>query len=371
MLPDDADTLCLRVSDETPTKIVAGPLLAQFNAIMRAEGGLAITHGSRKAIGGRHCCGRAAALGRQSGYSEAEYLLQKQSEQRAEWAASVRAVTGSRRHQFWEPQLDPPALLEAVSIVLVSPRRPVSLGTVARSASCFEVSDLRVVKPRGEYVTRHSKSASKGAQYLLFKAANYESVAEATKDADLSVAFTRWVSGRSSSYYDLSALIAHPTIQALIHEPVRTPSEPASEAGFNPEAGARGASDAEAPSSSGRGAQEAAGVHTAGPRKRVRVALVFGREELGLADEEVDACDAVCSIPIGRLQESLSLSHAVSIALSGIYSQRLAAVAGAAGSGGAAEGAGRQEEGAGSKYVVRSLEGLAAGYETVEGGTEQ
>jgi hypothetical protein len=35
-----------------------------------------------------------------------------------------------------------------------------------------------------------------------------------------------------------------------------------------------------------------------------RIALVFGREELGLADVEVEACDAVCSIPIGRLQVS-------------------------------------------------------------------
>ncbi len=33
-----------------------------------------------------------------------------------------------------------------------------------------------------------------------------------------------------------------------------------------------------------------------------RVALVFGREELGLSDDEVASCDAVCSIPIGRLQ---------------------------------------------------------------------
>ncbi len=157
--------------------------------------------------------------------------------------------------------------------------------------------------------------------------------------------------------------------QALIHEPVRMPS-PALEDKSDPEASTfRMAADAETLSSSGRGAQ-AAEMHSGPPLKRVRVALVFGREELGLADEEVDACDAVCSIPIGRLQESLSLSHAVSIALSGIYSQRLAAVAGAA-SGGGAEGAPGRQRDAGSKYVVRSMEGLAAGYEAVEGGTEQ
>ncbi|KAL6758975.1 hypothetical protein V8C86DRAFT_1404465 [Haematococcus lacustris] len=37
----------------------------------------------------------------------------------------------------------------------------------------------------------------------------------------------------------------------------------------------------------------------------VRVALVFGREELGLSDDEVKACDVACSIPIGRLQVRL------------------------------------------------------------------
>ncbi len=46
-----------------------------------------------------------------------------------------------------------------------------------------------------------------------------------------------------------------------------------------------------------------------------KVAFVFGREVTGLTAEEVAACSAVCSIHMGRLQESLSLSHAVSIAL--------------------------------------------------------
>jgi tRNA C32,U32 (ribose-2'-O)-methylase TrmJ len=34
----------------------------------------------------------------------------------------------------------------------------------------------------------------------------------------------------------------------------------------------------------------------------LKVALVFGREEFGLSDEEVAACDLACAIPIGRLQ---------------------------------------------------------------------
>ena len=56
-----------------------------------------------------------------------------------------------------------------------------------------------------------------------------------------------------------------------------------------------------------------------------RVALVFGREVEGLSQDEIQLCDAVCSIPIGRLQESLSLGHAVSIVLSQIYFSQISA----------------------------------------------
>lgn len=105
---------------------------------------------------------------------------------------------------------------------------------------------------------------------------------------------------------------------------------------------------------SASGEPSAAAQSTARPK---RIALVFGREELGLSDEEVDACDVACSIPIGRLQESLSLSHAVSIVLSLLYAQRLAVVTGTAGS-------------QGSGYAVSSPQGLAEGYDP-SGGTER
>lgn len=54
------------------------------------------------------------------------------------------------------------------------------------------------------------------------------------------------------------------------------------------------------------------------------IALVFGREVSGLTVEEVDLCTATCSIPMGRLQESLSLSHAVTLALSPLFETRQA-----------------------------------------------
>ncbi|GAX84077.1 hypothetical protein CEUSTIGMA_g11501.t1 [Chlamydomonas eustigma] len=286
-------------------------------------------------------------------YSEEEYLLQKQSSERSMWASSVRAATGNRKHQFWEPQLSPPALLHHVIVILMSPRRAVSLGTVSRSASCFEVSQIRVVQPRCDYVTRHSKSASKGAQYLLLRAETYNDLGDAIKDCDLSVAFTRWIpSGRSIPSYDLPALMRHPTMQTLIKQPVdncKGASEECSVAEapqvFSTAPGANSESDHK----SQQGVDES-------PCKvrDVKVALVFGREELGMSDEEVETCDIACSIPIGRLQESLSLSHAVSIALSGIYAQRLEFVS----QGGADDGLG---------YKATSAANLADGYDASMG----
>lgn len=60
----------------------------------------------------------------------------------------------------------------------------------------------------------------------------------------------------------------------------------------------------------------------AGGRGGGKLALVFGREDEGLTEEEVRLCGAVCTLPLGRLQESLSLSHAVVIALSQLFQAR-------------------------------------------------
>ena len=60
-------------------------------------------------------------------------------------------------------------------------------------------------------------------------------------------------------------------------------------------------------------------------RAQQKVAFVFGREVEGLRLEEVAACSAVCQLPMGRLQESLSLSHAVAIAMSAAFEVAAAA----------------------------------------------
>jgi len=46
-----------------------------------------------------------------------------------------------------------------------------------------------------------------------------------------------------------------------------------------------------------------------------RVALVFGREDFGLSNEDVEKCDLLCTIPTSHAYRSMNLSHAVSVAL--------------------------------------------------------
>ena len=57
-------------------------------------------------------------------------------------------------------------------------------------------------------------------------------------------------------------------------------------------------------------------------RPSAQLALVFGREDCGLYAEEVAACDAVVSVPMGRLAESLSLPMCATLALGALYELR-------------------------------------------------
>jgi len=46
-----------------------------------------------------------------------------------------------------------------------------------------------------------------------------------------------------------------------------------------------------------------------------RVGLVFGREDFGLSNEDVERCDILCTIPTSAGYRSMNLSHAVAVAL--------------------------------------------------------
>jgi len=92
----------------------------------------------------------------QETFQEDEYESTQQGQRRKAWAAAVRSATGRKHHLVWEPNLDPPLLLGNVTVVLVGPKKPINCGTVARSCSCFEIDDLRIVQPRCQPNTRQA-----------------------------------------------------------------------------------------------------------------------------------------------------------------------------------------------------------------------
>ena len=55
------------------------------------------------------------------------------------------------------------------------------------------------------------------------------------------------------------------------------------------------------------------------PSKKIKIALLFGRESIGLYNEEIDLCDILLRIPTSDDYTALNLSHAISIVLFTIF----------------------------------------------------
>lgn len=55
------------------------------------------------------------------------------------------------------------------------------------------------------------------------------------------------------------------------------------------------------------------------PSEKTKIALIFGRESVGLYNEEIDLCDILLRIPTSDEYTALNLSHAISIVLFTIF----------------------------------------------------
>eukprot|EP00878_Enallax_costatus_P037301 GHUV01042124.1.p1 GENE.GHUV01042124.1~~GHUV01042124.1.p1 ORF type:complete len:190 (+),score=50.67 GHUV01042124.1:528-1097(+) len=152
---------------------------------------------------------------------------------------------------------------------------------------------------------RSSRSVSKGAQYILHRAQLHDNLPAASADCDLSVAFTRWLPGlQHKSLPDIPSLLAHPIVQQMLQQPLTPLGRHNSGRDSSSQPGSQDLlqqldvqADHRSSSSSIDRQQECEQ-----QSKPVRIALVFGREEYGLSDDEVAACDLACAISIGRLQ---------------------------------------------------------------------
>ncbi|MER3536719.1 MAG: RNA methyltransferase [Thermus sp.] len=148
-----------------------------------------------------------------------------------------------------------------VKVVLVEPEEPMNVGAVARAMKNFGLRVLALVNPGPRVGPPFPPEAfwlAVHAEDVLQGAVVYSSLMEAVAEARLVVATT----GRPRELYPA---------------PLRTPQEVA---------------------------QEVLGVEG-------EVALVFGRERIGLTNEELDLAHLIGSIPAAPEQPSLNLAQAV------------------------------------------------------------
>ncbi len=149
-----------------------------------------------------------------------------------------------------------------ISVVLVEPSHPGNVGASARAMDNFGVTDLRLVNPC-EVDHPDSRAFSKNARYLLYEAKTYEDLAEAVKDHHVII-------GTSARQRD------------KIHTATSLTEISRNLAYF--------------------------------PRD-CSVAIVFGREQNGLTNEEMSICNEWVYIPTFGKNPSLNLAQAILVVL--------------------------------------------------------
>ena len=151
-------------------------------------------------------------------------------------------------------------------VILVSPRNPLNIGAAARAMSNFGVSELRLVNPY-EVAFREAKSAVK-AQYVLERAREYSTLADAVADCGLVVGTTA---------------IGH----RVLEHPLRR--------------------------------LEYGGRLIAKKLATAPVALLFGSEKFGLSNEDMSHCHWLMRIPTREEHGSMNLGQAVAVCLYEIH----------------------------------------------------
>ncbi|MFC7369178.1 tRNA (cytosine(32)/uridine(32)-2'-O)-methyltransferase TrmJ [Vreelandella zhaodongensis] len=154
-------------------------------------------------------------------------------------------------------------MLERIRIVLIGTSHPGNIGGVARAMHNMGLADLALVAPRCEVITQDSISRASGADHLLHQATVHPTLEDAVADCTLAV-------GASARSRTLPWPIISPRELAE-----RLPSE------CQPQ--------------------------------NARVALVFGREDSGLTNAELQRCHAHVHIPTNADFSSLNLAAAVQV----------------------------------------------------------
>ena len=161
------------------------------------------------------------------------------------------------------PRPGAPLPVSRFSVILVEPQFRENVGHVARSMMNFGMSDLVLVN--APPVDDHTRQRAVHAQAVLDAARHFPTLAEAKKEFDVLVGFAARISALNKAHRRSSESLT--TVADRLD---------------------------------GMGG---------------RLGLVFGREDFGLSNEDVEVCDILCTIPTSQHYRSMNLSHAVTVAL--------------------------------------------------------
>ena len=151
-----------------------------------------------------------------------------------------------------------------LKVILVEPNGPLNVGSVARLCSNFQVDELRIVSPKCDIFSLEAKKMALKGNKFLENCKIFDDLKKAIFDCDLVLA--------SCGRIDVS--------KDLFFE--------SSEDVFN---------------------------WTTSFKKINNLAIIFGREDCGLTNDELLLANKILTIPTSQNNPSLNLSHAVSIVL--------------------------------------------------------
>jgi len=151
-----------------------------------------------------------------------------------------------------------------LKVILVEPNGALNVGSVARLCSNFDVDELRIVSPKCDIFSLEAKKMALKGQKFLDNCKIFYNLENAIFDCDLVLASCGRVDVSKDSFFESSEYV------------------------FN---------------------------WTTSFKKINNLAIIFGREDSGLTNDELLLANKTFNIPTSMNNPSLNLSHAVSIAL--------------------------------------------------------
>ena len=151
-----------------------------------------------------------------------------------------------------------------LKVILVEPNGPLNVGSVARLCSNFDVDELRIVSPKCDIFSLEAKKMALKGQKFLKNCKIFNDLQKAILDCDLVIASCGRVDISKDSFFESPEDIFNWILSF---------------------------------------------------KKINNLAIIFGREDRGLTNNELLLANKTFNIPTSKNNPSLNLSHAVSIVL--------------------------------------------------------